>query len=92
MFVVLGNIDSVEAGKILLYNACNVFHHKVFSDSNLYYCHSYARHVVVATPRYRINVCVIDEIDSTVFTMFDRDAHALLGRTCADFIEHISIV
>lgn len=92
LFVVLGTIDSVEPGKLWWYTACNTCHRKVVEDSDLYYCHTCRRHVVVATKRYRLNVRVIDETDSALFTMFDRDAFTLLGRSCADLIEHINEV
>lgn len=42
--------------------------------------------------RYRINLRVIDETESAVFTLFDRDATLLLGRTCANLLDGINQV
>lgn len=82
----------METGRLWWYEACNACHRKVLKDDDRYYCHFCVRHVVLATPRYRLSVRVIDETDSAVFTMFDRDAHTLLGRTCADLIEQLKQV
>ncbi|QCE13441.1 Replication factor A [Vigna unguiculata] len=45
------------------------------------------KHVIKVTPRFKLKLRVIDSTDSTTFVVFDRDASAMLKKSCSDILE-----
>ncbi|KAL6499670.1 hypothetical protein OROGR_027580 [Orobanche gracilis] len=86
--IVKATITNVDESGSWYYNAskCNK---SVTEDSNLYFCANCNRHVVRSsvTPRFCIQVSVVDDSDSGTFVIFDRDAASLLKTTCQALIE-----
>jgi len=37
--------------------------------------------------RFKLRLCVIDATDSTTFVVFDRDASAMLKKSCSDILD-----
>ncbi|QCE10338.1 Nucleic acid-binding [Vigna unguiculata] len=45
------------------------------------------KHVIKVTPRYKLKLRVIHTTDSTTFVVFDRDASAMLKKSCSDILD-----
>ncbi|QCE11106.1 Replication factor A [Vigna unguiculata] len=45
------------------------------------------KHVIKVTPRFKLRLRVIDATDSTTFVVFDRDASAMLKKSCSDILD-----
>ncbi|QCE15807.1 Nucleic acid-binding [Vigna unguiculata] len=45
------------------------------------------KHVIKVTPRFKLKLRVIDATDSTTFVVFDRDASAMLKKSCSVILD-----
>ncbi|KAL5062574.1 hypothetical protein RYX36_024311 [Vicia faba] len=82
-----GTIKHVIGGNDWWYVAC-VYNKGVITDSKRIFCTKCEKHVWTIVPRYRIKLRVIDETDSTIFVVFDRDCY-LLKKMYADLIDQM---
>ncbi|QCD89064.1 hypothetical protein DEO72_LG4g2 [Vigna unguiculata] len=50
-------------------------------------CHCFTLLQSEDLPRFKLRLCVIDATDSTTFVIFDRDASAMLKKSCSDILD-----
>ncbi|QCD86309.1 Replication factor A [Vigna unguiculata] len=53
----------------------------------MFFCEKCNKHVIKVTPRFKLRLRVIDATDSTTFVVFDRDASAILKKSCSDILD-----
>ncbi|KAL5064205.1 hypothetical protein RYX36_025942, partial [Vicia faba] len=87
-YIVLGTIKHVIGGNYWWYAAC-VCNKGVVTDSKRIFFTKCEKHVWTIVPRYRIKIRVIDETDSSIFVVFDRDCYLLTKKICADLIDQM---
>ncbi|QCE03887.1 replication factor A1 [Vigna unguiculata] len=85
-FVVKSTIKHVLDHDDWWYIAC-ICNKAVYPHSKMFFCEKCNKHVIKVTPRYKLRLCVIDATDSTTFVVFDRDASAMLKKTCSDILD-----
>ncbi|QCD92785.1 replication factor A1 [Vigna unguiculata] len=68
------------------YTAC-ICNKVVYPDSKMFFCEKCNKHVIKVTPSYKLRLRVIDATDFTTFVVFDRDASAMLKKTCSDILD-----
>ncbi|QCD87498.1 replication factor A1 [Vigna unguiculata] len=68
------------------YTAC-ICNKAVYPDSKMFFCEKCNKHVIKVTPRFKLKLRVIDATDSTTFVVFDRDASAMLKKSCSDILD-----
>ncbi|QCE06120.1 Replication factor A [Vigna unguiculata] len=67
------------------YTAC-ICNKVVYLDSKMFFCEKCNKHFIKVTPRFKLRLRVIDATDSTTFVVFDRDASAMLKKSCYDIL------
>ncbi|PNX95543.1 replication factor-A carboxy-terminal domain protein [Trifolium pratense] len=60
----------------------------VVPDSKMWYCEKCNRHVSKVVPRFCVKVRVMDDTDSAIFVIFDKEASSIFNMTCADMIQN----
>ncbi|QCE13440.1 replication factor A1 [Vigna unguiculata] len=85
-FVVKATIKHVLDHDDWWYTAC-ICNKAVYPDSKMFFCEKCNKHVIKVTPRFKLKLRVIDSTDSTTFVVFDRDASAMLKKSCSDILE-----
>ncbi|QCD78759.1 Replication factor A [Vigna unguiculata] len=68
------------------YTTC-ICNKAVYPDSKMFFCEKCNKHVIKVTPRFKLKLRVIDATDSTTFVVFDRDASAMLKKSCSDILD-----
>ncbi|QCD99952.1 Replication factor A [Vigna unguiculata] len=68
------------------YTAC-ICNKAVYPDSKMFFCEKCNKHVIKVKPRYKLKLRVIDATDSTTFVVFNRDASAMLKKSCSDILD-----
>ncbi|KAL6529600.1 hypothetical protein OROGR_015223 [Orobanche gracilis] len=63
---------------------------KVIPADGMYFCENCVRHIVTPSPRYKLQVRVMDHTESTTFIIFDQEASTLLNRSCASFVKSVT--
>ncbi|KAK2455293.1 replication protein A 70 kDa DNA-binding subunit E [Trifolium repens] len=84
--VVAATIKKVLNPDSFWYTAC-VCNKAVIPDSKMFYCEKCNKHVVRVFPRFCIKVRVMDNTDSAIFVIFDKDASSLFDLSCADMVQ-----
>ncbi|XP_027927588.1 uncharacterized protein LOC114184479 [Vigna unguiculata] len=85
-FVVKATIKHVLDHDDWWYTAC-ICNKVVYLDSKMFFCEKCNKHVIKVTPRYKLKLCVIDATDSTTFVVLDRDASAMLKKSCFGILD-----
>ncbi|XP_027932691.1 uncharacterized protein LOC114188287 [Vigna unguiculata] len=85
-FVVKVTIKHVLDHDDWWYTTC-ICNKAVYPDSKMFFCEKCNKHVIKVTPRYKLKLHVIDATDSTTFVVFDRDASAMLKKSCSDILD-----
>lgn len=85
-FVVKATIKHVLDHDDWWYTAC-ICNKAVYPDSKMFFCEKCNKHVIKVTPRFKLKLRVIDATDSTTFVVFDRDASAMLKKSCFDILD-----
>ncbi|XP_027905731.1 uncharacterized protein LOC114165274 [Vigna unguiculata] len=85
-FVVKATITHVLDHDDWWYTAC-ICNKAVYPDSKMFFCEKCNKHVIKVTPRFKLRLRVIDATDSTTFVVFDRDASAMLKKSCSDILD-----
>ncbi|QCE06719.1 hypothetical protein DEO72_LG9g1733 [Vigna unguiculata] len=85
-FIVKATIKHVLDHDDVWYTTC-IWHKAVYPDSKMFFCEKCNKHVIKVTPRYKLKLSVIDATDSTTFVVFDRDASAMLKKSCYDILD-----
>ncbi|XP_057453176.1 replication factor A protein 1-like [Lotus japonicus] len=84
--VVYGTILPMEEGVDWWYTACRCSR-KVYADERMFFCEGCNRHVIAVYPRFRLQLRVEDNSGSANFILFDKEATALLGKTCTEMVD-----
>ncbi|QCD93965.1 Replication factor A [Vigna unguiculata] len=85
-FVVKATIKHVLDHDDWWYTAC-ICNKAVYPDSKMFFCEKCNKHVIKVTPRFKLRLRVIDATNSTTFVVFDRDASAMLKKSCSDILD-----
>ncbi|XP_068503932.1 replication protein A 70 kDa DNA-binding subunit B-like [Phaseolus vulgaris] len=85
-FIVLCTIKHVVDNDDWWYTAC-ICNKAIYPDSKMFFCEKCNKHIMKVTFRYKVQLRVIDETDSTTFILFDREANSLLNKSCAEILE-----
>ncbi|KAK6646240.1 hypothetical protein PHAVU_L003637 [Phaseolus vulgaris] len=85
-FIVLATIKHVVDDDDWWYTAC-ICNKTVYPDSKMFFCEKCNKHVIKVTLRYKVQLRVIDDTDSTTFMLFDREASSLLSKSCVEMFE-----
>ncbi|ESW16101.1 LOW QUALITY PROTEIN: hypothetical protein PHAVU_007G129300 [Phaseolus vulgaris] len=85
-FIVLATIKHAVDDDDWWYTAC-ICNKAVYPDSKMFFCEKCNKHVMKVTLRYKVQLRVIDDTDSTTFLLFDREASSLLSKSCAEKFE-----
>ncbi|KAL6509320.1 hypothetical protein OROGR_022630 [Orobanche gracilis] len=87
--VVLATIKFIPEWNSCWYPACKC-NKKVIPTDGMYFCENCVRHIVTPSPRYKLQVRVMDHTQSTTFIIFDKEASTLLNRSCASFVKSVT--
>ncbi|KAL6552139.1 hypothetical protein OROGR_008293 [Orobanche gracilis] len=87
--VVLATIKFIPEWNPWWYPACKC-NKKVIPADGMYFCENCVRHIVTPSPRYKLQVRVMDHTESTTFIIFDQKASTLLNRSCASFVKSVT--
>ncbi|KAL6521484.1 hypothetical protein OROGR_018053 [Orobanche gracilis] len=87
--VVLATIKFIPEWNPWWYPACKC-NKKVIPADGMYFCENCVRHIVTPSPRYKLQVRVMDHTESTTFIIFDQEASTLLNRSCASFVKSVT--
>ncbi|CAJ2651840.1 unnamed protein product [Trifolium pratense] len=60
----------------------------VVPDSKMWYCEKCNRHVSKVVPRFCVKVRVMDDTDSAIFVIFDKEASSIFNMSCADMVRN----
>ncbi|KAL7132608.1 hypothetical protein ABFS83_12G086200 [Erythranthe nasuta] len=81
----LAKVIEIESEDKWWYESCVTCFKKVETSGTTFYCLN-CDTMVMAVPRFRVQVKVIDDTGSASFVMFDRVIAQLLGRSASDII------
>ncbi|KAL6548455.1 hypothetical protein OROGR_008876 [Orobanche gracilis] len=87
--VVLATIKFIPEWNPWWYPACKC-NKKVIPADGMYFCENCVRHIVTPSPRYKLQVRVMDHTESTTFIIFDQEASTLLNKSCASFVKSVT--
>ncbi|KAL6507514.1 hypothetical protein OROGR_023709 [Orobanche gracilis] len=87
--VVLATIKFIPEWNPWWYPACKC-NKKVILADGMYFCENCVRHIVTPSPRYKLQVRVMDHTESTTFIIFDQEASTPLNRSCASFVKSVT--
>ncbi|KAL6561955.1 hypothetical protein OROGR_002962 [Orobanche gracilis] len=87
--VVLATIKFIPEWNPWWYPACKC-NKKVIPADGMYFCENCVRHIVTPSPRYKLQVRVMDHTESITFIIFDQEASTLLNRSCASFVKSVT--
>ncbi|XP_061346297.1 uncharacterized protein LOC133291954 [Gastrolobium bilobum] len=85
--ITYGTVKSIESKYNWWYRSCKKCPYSVCEDFDKWYCKNCQKHWNEYTPKFSVQVRVIDNTDSSSFVLFDRDCLSLLGVSAAELRE-----
>ena len=87
--MILGVILSVDSRKGWFYNACPSCSKKVIHDDRGFYCISCGHMLLSVTPKFKVELNVLDDSSCATFKLFDREISELLSCSAADLLQEL---
>ncbi|XP_061365002.1 uncharacterized protein LOC133308396 [Gastrolobium bilobum] len=85
--ITYGTVKSIESKYNWWYKSCKKCPYSVCEDFEKWYCKNCQKHWNEYTPKFSVQVRVVDNTDSASFVLFDRDCLSLLGVSAAELRE-----
>ncbi|XP_061364617.1 uncharacterized protein LOC133308054 [Gastrolobium bilobum] len=85
--ITYGIVKSIESKYNWWYKSCKECPYSVCEDFEKWYCKNCQKHWNEYTPKFSVQVRVVDNTDSASFVLFDRDCLSLLGVSAAELRE-----
>ncbi|ESW26409.1 hypothetical protein PHAVU_003G117700 [Phaseolus vulgaris] len=85
-FIVLATIKHIVDDDDWWYTAC-ICNKAIYPDSKIFFCEKCNKHVMNVSLRYKVQLHVIDDTNSTMFMLFDREANSLTDKSYAEIFE-----
>ncbi|KAL4277214.1 Replication protein A 70 kDa DNA-binding subunit B [Arachis hypogaea] len=83
-FVTIGTVVAIDPKNGWWYKSCKHCFHSLKEAENSYHCAKCDTYPTIHTPRYSINIKVVDDTDSAAFLLYDKEASKFLGISAFD--------